>query len=340
MSVTMMNPTWYDLLDVEPDATTDEIRAAWKSAIEDLEPTDRRFRTLNDAAAVLLDKDKREAYDAELAAAEEAEAADETDQVDEATADEAAVDEAAADEDVATDEPEAAAEAALADTDVEAEAEGADETDAEEADDADEAEAAEPGVRGGLPELPVWVLAAVGVLAAASLVAALVLYFGQEKTVTVSNDNTTTSTTEGSVGKEITKNHTLMVEEKAVPALTAAKKAVVPLLSYDYKSMDASKKKAHAVMTKKYQDDYDRLFEVLVDNVPNTKTVVKTLPPVDAGVVRVGDDRVQVLVLVDRQVTNAERTQPVGYQEYATLTMAKVGDKWLVDGVTTVPGDK
>lgn len=336
MSVTMMNPTWYDLLDVEPDATTDEIRAAWKSAIEDLEPTDRRFRTLNEAAAVLLDKDKREAYDAELAAAEESETADEPDTT-----------EAAEDTDV--DEPEAVAEAAVADTDevdeddAEAAATDADEaedTEADEADEADDAEAAEPGVRGGLPELPVWVLAAVGVLAAASLVAALVLYFGQEKTVTVSNDNTTTSTTEGSVGKEITKNHTLMVEEKATPALTAAKKAVVPLLSYDYKSMDASKKKAHAVMTKKYQDDYDRLFEVLVDNVPNTKTVVKTLPPVDAGVVRVGDDRVQVLVLVDRQVTNAERTQPVGYQEYATLTMAKVGDKWLVDGVTTVPGDK
>ena len=30
-------PTWYDLLDVEPTASTDEIRAAWKAAVADLE---------------------------------------------------------------------------------------------------------------------------------------------------------------------------------------------------------------------------------------------------------------------------------------------------------------
>jgi Mce-associated membrane protein len=42
-------------------------------------------------------------------------------------------------------------------------------------------------------------------------------------------------------------------------------------------------------------------------------------------------------VLVDRQVTNAQRSTPIGYQEYAMLTMAKVGDEWLVDKVETQP---
>ena len=62
-----MTPTWYDLLGVEPDASADEIRAAWKTAIADLDPGDRRFRALNEAAEVLLDKDRRAAYDATLA---------------------------------------------------------------------------------------------------------------------------------------------------------------------------------------------------------------------------------------------------------------------------------
>ena len=66
--------------------------------------------------------------------------------------------------------------------------------------------------------------------------------------------------------------------------------------------------------------------------------MVKTLKPVDAGVIRVSDDAVQVLVLVDRQVTNAQQTTPIGYQEYAMLTMAKVGDDWLVDKLETQPG--
>lgn len=63
-----MSPSWYDILDVDPTATDDAIRAAWKSAIADLDPSDRRFRVRNQAAEVLLDPRQRAAYDAELAA--------------------------------------------------------------------------------------------------------------------------------------------------------------------------------------------------------------------------------------------------------------------------------
>ncbi len=54
-------PNWYDVLDVEPTAGTDEIRAAWRSAIADLTPADRRFRLYNQAAEVLLDDEQRAA---------------------------------------------------------------------------------------------------------------------------------------------------------------------------------------------------------------------------------------------------------------------------------------
>ena len=65
---TAMTPSWYDLLDVDRDATPEAIRTAWKARIADLDPTDRRFRVLNQAAEVLLDPQRRAAYDAELAA--------------------------------------------------------------------------------------------------------------------------------------------------------------------------------------------------------------------------------------------------------------------------------
>ncbi|GGO72581.1 J domain-containing protein [Nocardioides deserti] len=64
-----MTPSWYDVLGVEPTASDAEIRAAWKTAIADLDPTDRRFRSANQAAEVLLDPAGRAAHDAELAAA-------------------------------------------------------------------------------------------------------------------------------------------------------------------------------------------------------------------------------------------------------------------------------
>ncbi|MDN4159854.1 J domain-containing protein [Nocardioides abyssi] len=64
-----MTPSWYDVLGIEPTASPEEVRAAWKAAIVDLDPADRRFRTANQAAEVLLDPERRAAHDAELAAA-------------------------------------------------------------------------------------------------------------------------------------------------------------------------------------------------------------------------------------------------------------------------------
>ena len=64
------SPSWYDLLGVAPDADETEVRAAWRAAIADLDPTDRRFGVLNRAAEVLLDPTSRAAYDAELRATE------------------------------------------------------------------------------------------------------------------------------------------------------------------------------------------------------------------------------------------------------------------------------
>ncbi len=60
------SPSWYDVLDLDPDASQDEIRVAWKAGIAELEPTDRRFRLMNQAAEVLLDPARRAEYDEAL----------------------------------------------------------------------------------------------------------------------------------------------------------------------------------------------------------------------------------------------------------------------------------
>ena len=70
-----MSISLYDVLDVAPDATSDEIRGAWRAAVADLDPTDRRFGVYNEAARTLLDPEARAAHDAELAADQEAPAA-------------------------------------------------------------------------------------------------------------------------------------------------------------------------------------------------------------------------------------------------------------------------
>jgi Mce-associated membrane protein len=71
--ITDMNPTLYDVLGLSRDASREEIRKAWRDAADRFEPGEggstKQFRMFNEAAEVLLDPERRKAYDAELDAA-------------------------------------------------------------------------------------------------------------------------------------------------------------------------------------------------------------------------------------------------------------------------------
>lgn len=256
-------PTWYDLLDVSRDASTDEIREAWKTQIADLEPGDRRFDALNRAAKVLLDPAAREAYDAGLA------------------------------------EP-----APLV-------GEGAPAP-------VSEPRSERPGLAARLRrpstsaervgDVPSWLLAGLGVLAA-GLVAATAWMW--------------TSGDEGD-------------DSAAREAQVAAERAVVPVLSYDYETLEDDQRAAQALMTGGYREEYDKLFTVLEDNAPQTQTRV-TADVIASGIVRAAADRVQVLVFVDRPTTNKLSAEPVVYKDQVTVAMQLVDGEWLVDDLTTSP---
>ena len=68
MTPTSPNPTWYDVLGVSRDASPAEIKAAWRNATDKFEPGSGsgQFRMFNEAADVLLDPERRAAYDASL----------------------------------------------------------------------------------------------------------------------------------------------------------------------------------------------------------------------------------------------------------------------------------
>ncbi|KQQ39714.1 J domain-containing protein [Nocardioides sp. Leaf307] len=267
-----MTPSWYDVLGVDPDASTDEVRAAWRAAIADLDPADRRFRSLNQAAEVLLDPERRAAYDATL-------------------------------------EPDADADA---DAHIDAHTHTGTDTDTDAADGGTAAPVTTRVPSGPRPPrsprvVPGWSLVVAGVLAvalAALTVLALV-------------------------------SPAASGEADAEEAREVAVRAIVPVLSYDYRSMDESAAAASTYMTSAFKTrDYDPLFAVLQENVAETETVVEA-EVVDSGVVRTGEDRVEVLLFVDQPTTNVRFTEPQTYQNRVVVTMVKDGEDWLIDKLVT-----
>ena len=255
-----MTPTWYDLLGVERDAGADEIRAAWKAAIADLDPGERRFRTLNDAAEVLLDPARRAAYDATLAPEET--------------------------------EPEPEPEPARADADLDRSGTSAD-------------HAAEPArTRGTVPGV---LLAALGVVVALLLAAA---------------------------GYLATQPSDKAIADGTGEAQGAAEQAVTTILSYDYRHLDDDQRAAGELMTSGYRKKYDALFSQIAANAPDLKAVVKS-EVVASGIVRSGEDRVQVQVFVNRPTLRKDLTEPEVFRDQVVLTMERSGDQWLVDDMDT-----
>ncbi|MBB6627281.1 hypothetical protein H5V45_08095 [Nocardioides sp. KIGAM211] len=276
-----MTPSWYDLLDVAPDASEAEIRAAWKAAIADLDPSDRRFRLYNQAAETLLDPQRRAAHDEALAA------------------------------DAAEDEPEAAVEespvvaaapATVATTD---DAQGDEARDVTPGPVADEATGSRTR-----RTVPAWLLATLAMLTALTLAACVYVL--------------------------VERPSDAAVEDSTRAAQAAAERAIGPILSYDALHLDEDQQAAHSYMTSAYRKDYDKLFEVIKQNAPATKTIVKA-DVVRSGIVRSGEDRVEVLLFVNRPTTNKQVTEPVVYKDQVTVTMQKVDGDWLVADLQTSP---
>ena len=248
---------WYELLDVAPDASEDEIRNAWKAAIGGLDPTDRTFRVYNQAAEVLLDPTRRAGFDADLAT-------------------ESALD------------PEPPAASVGTSTVV-----------------------VQPGTR-DRRAVPGWLITGVALLTAIVVGVCAWLWFVQPADSAV--------------------------EDSTRAAQSAAERAVVPILSYDAAHLDEDQQAAASYLTPDYRKKYDQVFEVIKQNAPATETVV-TVQVVASGVVRSGQDRVDVLLFVNRPTTNKQSSEPVIYKDHVTLTMEKVDGEWLVDNLVTAVGE-
>lgn len=313
-----MSLNLYDLLDVDESATRDEIRAAWKTATADLDPTDRRFRAYNDAAAVLLDDDKRAAYDAELAAGRGDDVPVDEAPVAEMPGDEAPVAEMPDDE-VVTEESGAVAVEPADETPVDEESPAADEA-------AGVVPEKEPGPTPAGPPLRAVIAAAVlALLSVIALVVVLLL--------------------PGSLGGEAPKERAEQAIEGAKTAENAAAEMVPVVLAYDYRTLEADLDRAGSYLTDDFAAEREKLFasSVEVDGTDLTfrEQVVAEKLVVSAAVSATGLTRISesgevatVVVYVDQESQKGEAA-PQPLKMWATLTLERDGERWLLDDICT-----
>lgn len=306
-----MSVSLYDLLDVPENATATEIRAAWKAAIADLDPTDRRFRAYNDAAGVLLDPEKRAAYDLELAAER----------------DEQPSDDAPADTPVDAGAPVDAGPAPVPTVEPAKKERRASEVDPVE----EPAPTSKPAAAAPTPDRqgpPTWALAAATALAVLS-VALLVVVLSWP----------------GSLGGDspaAKEDQAAAAEEAGVSARAAADSAIPVVLGYDYRTLDQDFAEAEELLTDEFAEKRTALFDqqaesglTLREQVVKDKVVVQAAVAA-TGLTRVSSDGEQatVVVYVNQDSQKGKQT-PRSLKMWATLSMVADGDDWLLDDICT-----
>jgi Mce-associated membrane protein len=126
------------------------------------------------------------------------------------------------------------------------------------------------------------------------------------------------------------------VEGGARSAQSAAERAIVPILSYDYRHMDRSQAAAQPYMTSDYRKKYDQIMAALKQSAASTRTKVGA-EVLASGIVRSGPDRVAILLFVDQPRTNKQHKTPDFFRNQVTAYLNLVDGDWLVDCLVTTP---
>ena len=316
-----MSVSLYDLLDVDEDATPAQIRTAWKAAIADLDPTDRKFRAFNDAAGVLLDADKRAAYDAELAA----------ERVDEAEEPVEPVPPVAK----APQSKFAPSTDAPVDDDAAPAASTVDDAVAVEPTDDEPPKMKQPGPEKTVPKA---VSVSTGPSTAGLIVAAVGAALALALAIVV-------LTWPGSWGGDSPADQVEQAdkaEDAAIGAENAATEAIPTVLGYDYRTLDEDFAEASNLLTDDFAAKRDALFDQKSESgLTLREQVVQDKVVVDAAVSHTGLTRVSpegdvaTVVVYVSQDSQKGKQPPRALQMWATLRMVADGDDWLLDDICT-----
>jgi Mce-associated membrane protein len=120
-------------------------------------------------------------------------------------------------------------------------------------------------------------------------------------------------------------------------AVASAVSGVRLALGYDHRTLDAGLRRATAVMTPAFGDDYRATFRRTAALRAQRRQEVTEAVVRDAGLVRVVDDRAVVLVFADQRLLatgGEELTDPrVTRRTRLRVTLTRVDGDWLLSGL-------
>jgi hypothetical protein len=125
---------------------------------------------------------------------------------------------------------------------------------------------------------------------------------------------------------------------EAEDAVKAAVKALPVALSYDYRSLEASLKKATALMTPAFAKEFRSTFESTTTKIATEKQAVTSSLVRAAGVVgSVKDDKATCLVYLDQVLVSSKDKKaddPLKVSQNSVhVKLRKIDGTWRVDGI-------
>lgn len=126
------------------------------------------------------------------------------------------------------------------------------------------------------------------------------------------------------------------VEQARTEAIVAAKDAVVPLLSYNYRTIDRQVSSTQGLLTGKFKDDYAALVRSQIIGTSKAQAVSIQTEVVSASIESGSASQVVVFMFVNQQSEVAGAAQPALTGSRLRLTMQHVGGRWLVSDLQPV----
>lgn len=126
------------------------------------------------------------------------------------------------------------------------------------------------------------------------------------------------------------------VDQARTDGLRAANDDVVALLSYDYKTVDDELKKARESLTGPFLDDYTKLTTTVVAPAAKDQNITTKATVVGSAVVSAEPTHVVALLFINQSTTTKTAPEASSSGSRVTLTMDKVGDRWLVSALSPV----